>query len=99
VAFAVGAWSPETVSAETEAFAVIGEALADDGKLCLWSCWAGAGNRGAALTAALASATGAIVSAANGLVGNAAVGGRWRLDGSQEGLLIDPPLTQDGIAA
>src|ERR1700688_4942129 len=46
VSFASGDWSVETVAVEADELAAIGRALAPDGGLRLWSCYAGAGAEG-----------------------------------------------------
>src|SRR5262249_35807592 len=76
--------------------AAIGRALGADGNLRLWSCRAGEGERGAAFVSRLAQATGATVAAATGLVGAAALGGRWALDAAEDE--AQPPLTPEGQA-
>ncbi|MDD5250352.1 MAG: DUF4347 domain-containing protein, partial [Rhodocyclaceae bacterium] len=95
VSFAAGALSRETLREHAESLLAIGEALAGDGQILLWSCHTGQDERGAAFIAALARASGAEVAAAQGPVGAAALGGRWQLDG--QGML--PPLTASGMAA
>jgi hypothetical protein len=75
--FTASGWSVETLAQEAEIFAVIGRALGSDGDLRLYSCLVGAGKAG--FIASLARATGACVSAATGLIGAAALGGRWEL--------------------
>jgi collagen type VII alpha len=80
VSFAAGEWSSETFKNEAADFTAIGDALATGGDLRLWSCLAGLGKAGEALIQGLAQATGAEVSAATGLIGAAALGGRWELE-------------------
>lgn len=75
IAFASGDWSAETPAEHTADFAAIGRALGARGGLRLWSCFAGAGPDGRALVARLTEATGASVTAADGLIGAAALGG------------------------
>ena len=82
VAFAAGTLSLETLSSHAGELAGIGEALADDGELLLWSCETGQGLRGSAFVSALGSAAGVAVSATGELIGAAAKGGCWALDGA-----------------
>ena len=93
VEFSAGAWTRETLADEADDLAAIGEALGEDGGLRLWSCYAGAGEEGKTLVAWLATAAGAKVAAASGLVGAEALGGTWELDGAEA------PLTAAGAAS
>src|SRR6516162_3713344 len=72
----------------------IGQALTEDGGLCLWSCDAAAGAAGTAFIEVLARATRANVAAAAGRIGAAASGGNWELTAPS----ARPPLTAAGIA-
>ncbi len=94
VIFASGEWSAATLIVQASEFAAIGQSLAADGSLRLWSCFTGAGTAGEALVARLTATTGAEVMAASGLVGAAALGGRWALDAREE---ISSPLTAAGM--
>jgi hypothetical protein len=88
--------APETLEDDGEDLATIGRVLGSEGSLLLWSCHTAAGERGAAFVDALARATGTKVSATAGLVGAAALGGRWELD--DRAGEARAPLTADGMA-
>ena len=92
------ALTPETLEEDSEDLAAIGRALGSKGSLLLWSCNTAAGERGAAFVDALACATGVEVWATTGLVGAAALGGRWELDARAGAIEARAPLTADGIA-
>ncbi len=79
VVFAGGDWTAQATAAQADDLAAIGRAIAEGGGLRLWSCHAGAGAEGGALVAGLMAAAGTAVGAAAGLVGAAALGGRWEL--------------------
>jgi hypothetical protein len=98
VSFSAGDWSAGSLAAATEDFAAIGRALGEHGGLRLWSCHAGAGAAGAALVEGLEAATGAKIASAHGLVGAAALGGCWALEGGSQ-RSVRPPLSDAGIAA
>jgi hypothetical protein len=57
------------------------DAAERDLEIAFWSCHTGAGTAGAALTQAVAAATGAQVFAAEGLIGSAQLQGSWELNG------------------
>ena len=92
------ALTPETLEEDGEDLAAIGRVLGSDGSLLLWSCNTAAGERGAAFVDALACAMGVEVSATTGLVGAAALGGRWELDARAGASEARAPLTADGMA-
>ena len=92
------ALTPETLEEDGEDLAAIGRALGSKGSLLLWSCNTAAGERGAAFVDALACATGVEVWATTGLVGAAALGGRWELDARAGAIEARAPLTADGMA-
>jgi hypothetical protein len=96
VGFAAGEWSLETLTRDAGNLAAIGQALAENGDLRLWSCETGAGADGEAFVEALEAATGAYVAAADRKVGAAALGGAWELSVGTE---ARPPLTEAGVAA
>ena len=73
--FTSGDWSAATLEEQGDDLAAIGQALTEDGGLCLWSCDAGTGAAGTAFVEVLARATGANVAAATGRIGAAACGG------------------------
>ena len=97
VSFAAGRLASRRSKAKLQGCSDFGAALGAEGALSIWACEAGAGERGAAFTNALAERTGARVATASGLVGAAAQGGTWALDrgvGASR-----PPLTAEGMAA
>lgn len=98
VSFAAGEWTCETLVDQADDLAAIGRALGERGDLRLWSCYAGAGSAGSAFVQRLALATGAEVAAAAGLVGAAALGGRWELITRAGGATVSSPLTKMGMA-
>jgi hypothetical protein len=96
VCFTAGDWSAAALHDDAEALVAIGDALAADGNLRLWSCETGLGPAGDQFRQALADATGSNVSAATSLVGAAALGGSWNL-GAHPGTAADhSPLTAAG---
>lgn len=98
VSFGSGALTLATIAGHASELAIIGGALGASGALLLWTCKTGAGEEGRAFVEALASATGAKVAAAPGLIGAAAKGGAWDL-GTQAGNVIPfPPLCARSIA-
>jgi hypothetical protein len=66
-----------TLDAAGPALRRLGETLADDGRIALWSCETGAGPEGAAFCDRLARETGAAVGASTRPIG---AGGPWLLD-------------------
>ena len=92
------ALAPETLEEDSEDLAAIGRVLGSKGSLLLWSCNTAAGERGEMFVDALARATGVEVSATTGLVGAAALGGRWELDARAGASEARAPLTADGMA-
>jgi hypothetical protein len=101
VSFGAGPLTLANLDASASDLAAIGRALGADGELRLWSCRTGAGEHGAAFVEALADAAGAKVAAATGLVGAAALGGRWEL-ARRSGSGAFPavaPLSDHGIAS
>ncbi|HXE05027.1 MAG TPA: DUF4347 domain-containing protein, partial [Bryobacteraceae bacterium] len=94
VSFASGALSIETLPLYSDEMTAIGASLSEHGGLNLWSCRTGEGACGRAFVNALSSATGAAVAASANLIGSAALGANWELDGAH-----DPaPLTAKGVA-
>ncbi|MES2128811.1 MAG: Ig-like domain-containing protein, partial [Pseudomonadota bacterium] len=81
VRFGAGALALETIDDHATPLNTLGAALARQGRLLLWSCETGQGECGSAFVSAMARATGAAVGAASGLIGAAAQGGSWTLDG------------------
>src|SRR5262249_30506441 len=79
---------------EGDDLAAIGRALGVDGELRLWTCNTATGGAGEAFIGALARATGAVVVASSGLVGDAAIGGSWGLSAASP-----PPPAAAGLAA
>ena len=79
VSFAAGDWSAATLEEEAEDLAAIGQALGARRNLNLWSCQTAAGPAGAAFIAGLARASSAVIAAATGRVGAAALAGGWEL--------------------
>jgi hypothetical protein len=98
VSFAAGDWSAETPEEAADDFAAIGKALGADGDLRLWSCHTGAGAAGDDFVDGLARAAGAHVAATKDLVGSAACGGRWELEGVSGACVARAPLTDAGVA-
>jgi VCBS repeat-containing protein len=94
--FASGPVSIENIGRYASELATIGQAL-NGGALMLWSCETGQGERGAQFIEELAIASGAEVSAATGLVGGAAKGGRWLLDARADSVRTLAPLTIEGM--
>src|SRR5215469_16205582 len=99
VNFAAGEWSAETLAAEADDLAVLGQALGAGGDLRLWSCNSGAGEEGADFVRRLSQATGAKTSFATYPIGAAALGGRWELLAHIGDAIAEPPLTATGIAS
>ena len=98
VSFASGVLSLKTLNNHSEELAEIGGALASHGELLLWACETARGARGRAFIEALERETGAQVAAATGLVGSAAQGGLWELDGGSK-TSERTPLTAQGASA
>jgi hypothetical protein len=94
VDFTAGNWSADTLADDAEDLAAIGRVLAASGDLRLWSCRTAAGPAGAAFIADLAQASGVDTAATTGLVGAAALGGRWEL-----AYAVRPPLTGSGMTS
>ncbi|WP_018260350.1 Ig-like domain-containing protein, partial [Methylobacterium sp. WSM2598] len=100
IAFAAGAVTAESVGDNTDELASVGSALGVRGRLLVWSCQAGAGAEGAALTRALEGAVAAPVTVAQVVIGHAALGGTWSLSSDIAGAAA--PLTasaQEGYLA
>jgi Ca2+-binding RTX toxin-like protein len=97
VSFGAGALTIETLKEHAADLAEIGEALAPNGELLLWSCETGGGACGTAFIDALERATGARVSAAACQVGSASKGGYWELDTGRRAS-FRPPLTPEAAA-
>src|SRR5437870_4529211 len=68
VSFAAGPLSLASIAEHASDLAQIGAALADDGRLALWSCDTGRDETGRAFTRALSKSIGAKVSASTSLV-------------------------------
>ena len=98
VIFSSGEWSAVTVADDAADLATVGQALAADGELRLWSCDAGVGALGERFVECVAQASGADVVAASGRIGAAALGGRWELTARACGGAAQPPLTAAGVA-
>src|SRR5262249_12603922 len=64
----------------TPALASIGAALATDGEIDLWSCYAALGSTGHAWINDLAAATRTNIAASDQAVGSTSAGGSWSLD-------------------
>jgi collagen type VII alpha len=96
VRFAAGDWTRDMLLS-TEGFASIGEALAQDGELRLWSCRVSAGQAGEDFVDLLASRIGAAVVSAPELVGSAALGGTWGLARHDGMGWAPPPLTAEAM--
>ena len=88
VHFSGGQWSAATLASVADDLAAIGKALRPGGDVRLWSCCAGAGSKGAALTECLAEAAGVPVASSLAHVG----AGTWVL-----GTAAQPPLTKEAI--
>lgn len=99
ISFGAGALSLETLNDYHADIAEIGQALAKDGNLLLWSCHTGADERGTSFISALAQRLGTAVAAATGLVGAAVLGGCWRLDKHIGVVTAQVPLTVTGQAS
>ncbi|HXE10207.1 MAG TPA: DUF4347 domain-containing protein [Verrucomicrobiae bacterium] len=97
VGFSSGALTIETLNEHAPELAGIGDALAPEGALLLWSCKTGSGARGATFIDALEHVTGASIEAATDLVGSAAKGGSWKLNSRKTGHLA--PLEAKAAAA
>ncbi|MCC8952374.1 DUF4347 domain-containing protein, partial [Bradyrhizobium sp. Pear77] len=97
ICFSSGEWTVGTAARDARELASLGRALSADGDLRLWSCETGAGPVGAAFVRALSDASDSLVSAASGLVGAAAFGGRWDLAVSARTENV-PPMTDIGQA-
>lgn len=98
ISFDAGALSIETLNEYSVNLAEIGQALAKDGDVLLWSCHTGAGERGASFIGALAQKLGTAVAAATDLVGAAVLGGCWRLDKQIGAVTAGIPVTAKEIA-
>ncbi len=98
ISFDSGALSIETLNEYSANLAEIGQALAKDGDVLLWSCHTGAGERGASFIGAFAQKLGTAVAAATDLVGAAVLGGCWRLDKRIGAVTAGIPVTAEGIA-
>ena len=94
VSFGAGALSVETIAEHSDDLAQVGLALGD-GELRLWTCQTAGGERGAAFADALARMAGVQVAASTQLVGAAARGGQWALDGGSGNAV---PLSAEGAA-
>lgn len=94
--FDSGTLSLETLNEHSADLAGIGQALAKDGDVLLWSCHTGAGERGASFIAALAQRLGTVIAAATDLVGAAILGGCWQLDKQIGTVTARVPLTAKG---
>ena len=90
IRFAGGALSLENMDQHTDALAVLGLALADDGVVQLYSCNIADGQRGRRFVSALADTIGAHVFATAGKVGAEALGGNWRVLAADDGKLAAP---------
>ena len=99
VRFAAGALSADSVDEHAADLAALGARLGRNASLMLWTCETGQAERGQDFVAALASASGAQVAASTRLVGAAARGGCWELDGACTATLVRAPLTAAGAAA
>ncbi len=97
VRFAGGTLSVETLNDHRTDLAKIGQALGKGGELLLWSCHAGAGERGVSFITALAQMLGAAVAAATELIGAAVLGGCWALDKQVGAVTARAPLTAQGM--
>ncbi|MFI3154854.1 MAG: DUF4347 domain-containing protein [Methylococcaceae bacterium] len=97
ISFAAGGLSLATLDDYSTAFAEIGQALAKDADLLLWSCHTGADERGASFITALAQRLGAAVAAATDLIGAAVLGGCWELDRQVGAVAARVPLTPGAI--
>ncbi|ACL57511.1 DUF4347 domain-containing protein [Methylobacterium nodulans] len=98
--FAAGAVTADTVRDHADELALVGRALGEDGQLLVWSCHAGAGAEGAALTRALKAAGGAPVTVAQSLIGHAALGGTWTISSDIAGAAAPlTPSAQEGYFA
>lgn len=99
ISFGAGALSLETLNDYHADIAEIGQALAKDGNLLLWSCHTGADERGTSFISALAQRLGTAVATATDLVGATALGGCWRLDKHIGVVTAQVPLTVTGQAS
>jgi Ca2+-binding RTX toxin-like protein/alpha-tubulin suppressor-like RCC1 family protein len=82
----------ETLDAQAEALATIGQALAARGDVQIYACEVGQGDAGRAFVGALTEGIGAPVAAASAPLGDARLGGEWRLDvGELRGALLHRP--------
>lgn len=81
----------EALTAEADALAALGRALAPGAAIVLWGCEVGAGAEGRAFRAALERATGRPVAVNQGPTGAASLGGSWEIafaDGSPAPLAL-----------
>lgn len=97
--FADGPVTRASIAAQGDALSRIGAALSAEGALLLWSCHAGAGERGAALVAEVERAAGVPVAASAGLVGAEVLGGEWQLKVGTGVNAAQAPLTEAGMKA
>ena len=98
VLFSAGEWSASTLARDADDLEAIGQALAVDGELRLWSCETASGNAGEKFVGALEEAVGASVCASTSLIGAAALGGVWEISARASASMPLPPLTSDGVA-
>src|SRR5262249_1020533 len=75
----------------------IGQALASDGTLALWSCETGHAESGQFFVRMLAEVVGASVGASSELIGNIRLGGHWTLDTLPYHPLPVPPLAHESV--
>ncbi|MGH6734564.1 MAG: DUF4347 domain-containing protein [Methyloceanibacter sp.] len=99
VQFASGTLTRHGLGDHAAELATIGQALAAGGRLLLWSCETGQGERGREFVAALEELVGADILAAAGLVGSPWRGGSWELPQAQAGAAAHPPLTAAALSA
>ncbi len=81
VAFSGGLLDVQALEQHQQELAAIGAALGTTGQVLLWCCRTAASAAGTAFVEALAQITGVPVAASSSLVGAAARGGTWQLEG------------------
>ena len=98
VSFSAGALTVETIAEHADDLAKLGLTLGDGG-LQLWTCQTAQGERGSSFVNDLGNLSGASVAAATGLVGAAALGGRWALEARAAKDAVRVPLTAEGVGS
>src|SRR5215813_3093245 len=96
VVFSSGDWSISALERDARHLTAIGQSLAEDGELRLWSCETGRGEGGDASLDVLSGAPESDVAAATARMGVSVLGGAWELGARTTANPPNPPLSVAG---